>query len=52
MLVKTKPEISHQNYKNYLYWTLNKNTPMAPTILQRGLPICGLRPNHVCEVSR
>jgi hypothetical protein len=26
--------------------------PMAPTILERGLPICGLRPNHVCEVSR
>jgi hypothetical protein len=29
-----------------------KNKPMAPTILERGLPICGLRPNHVCEVSR
>jgi hypothetical protein len=28
------------------------NKPMAPTILERGLPICGLRPNHVCEVSR
>jgi hypothetical protein len=25
--------------------------PMAPTIIERGLPICGLRPNHVCEVS-
>jgi hypothetical protein len=24
---------------------------MAPTILERGLPICGLRPNHVCDVS-
>jgi hypothetical protein len=24
---------------------------MAPTILERGLPICGLRPNHICEVS-
>jgi hypothetical protein len=24
---------------------------MAPTILERGLPICGLRPNHVCEVT-
>jgi hypothetical protein len=23
------------------------NKPMAPTILERGLPICGLRPNHV-----
>jgi hypothetical protein len=21
-------------------------------ILERGVPICGLRPNHVCEVSR
>jgi hypothetical protein len=29
-----------------------KNKPMAPTILERGLPICGLRPNHVCEVRR
>jgi hypothetical protein len=29
-----------------------KNTPMASTILESGLPICGLRPNHVCEVSR
>jgi hypothetical protein len=28
-----------------------KNKPMAPTILERGLPICGLRPNHVCEVG-
>jgi hypothetical protein len=28
------------------------NKPMAPTILERGLPICGLRPNHVCKVSR
>jgi hypothetical protein len=25
---------------------------MALTILERGLPIWGLRPNHVCEVSR
>jgi hypothetical protein len=25
--------------------------PMAPTILERGLPICGLKPNHVCEES-
>jgi hypothetical protein len=23
--------------------------PMASTILGRGLPICGLRPYHVCE---
>jgi hypothetical protein len=23
--------------------------PTAPTILERGFPICGLRPNHVCE---
>jgi hypothetical protein len=22
---------------------------MAPTIFERGLPICGLSPNHVCE---
>jgi hypothetical protein len=22
----------------------HKNKPMAPTILERGLPICGLRP--------
>jgi hypothetical protein len=29
-----------------------KKKPMAPIILERGLPICGLRPNHVCEVSR
>jgi hypothetical protein len=29
-----------------------KNKPMAPTILERGLPICGLRPNHVCAASR
>jgi hypothetical protein len=29
-----------------------KKIPTAPTILERGLPICGLRPNHVCEVSR
>jgi hypothetical protein len=26
--------------------------PMAPRILERILPICGLRPNHICEVSR
>jgi hypothetical protein len=26
--------------------------PMAPTILERGLPICGLRPNHVCAWSK
>jgi hypothetical protein len=26
-----------------------KNKPMAPKILERGLPICGLRPNNVCE---
>jgi hypothetical protein len=25
------------------------NKPMAPTILEKSLPICGLRPNHVCE---
>jgi hypothetical protein len=25
------------------------NKPMAPKILERGLPICGLRPNHVCK---
>jgi hypothetical protein len=31
---------------------LIKNKPMAPKILERGIPICGLRPNHVCEVSR
>jgi hypothetical protein len=29
-----------------------KNKQMTPTILERGLPIFGLRPNHVCEVSR
>jgi hypothetical protein len=23
---------------------------MAPTILDRGLPICGLRPNRACEL--
>jgi hypothetical protein len=28
----------------------NKNKPMArKSLLERGLPICGLRPNHVCE---
>jgi hypothetical protein len=26
-----------------------KNKPMAPTILERDLPICGLRPKRVCE---
>jgi hypothetical protein len=31
-------------------FTIKKqNKPMAPTILDRGLPICGLRPIHVCE---
>jgi hypothetical protein len=34
-------------YNNY-----KKNKSMAPIILEKGLPICGLRPNHVCEVSR
>jgi hypothetical protein len=37
---------------DYCLKPTNKNKPMAPTILERGLPICGLRPNHVCEVSR
>jgi hypothetical protein len=30
---------------------IKKNKPMAPTILERGLPICGLRPNHICDFS-
>jgi wobble nucleotide-excising tRNase len=36
----------------YSFIAMIKNKPMAPTILERGLPICGLRPSHVCEVSR
>jgi hypothetical protein len=33
---------------------LNKTKTNGTTILERGLPICGLRPNHnhVCEVSQ
>jgi hypothetical protein len=32
------------------YYTRVSKKPMAPTILERGLPICGLWPNHVCEL--
>jgi hypothetical protein len=39
--------------KNYNWFkSYKKNKPMAPTIRERGLPICGLRPYYVCEVSR
>jgi hypothetical protein len=38
---------------SFLYEQTNKQKQTnGTTILERGLPICGLRPNHVCEVSR
>jgi hypothetical protein len=35
--------------KAYHIGSIKKNKPMAPTILEIGLPICGLRLNHVCK---
>jgi hypothetical protein len=44
--------VTYKVFAKILYDRLLINQPMAPTILERGLSICGLRPNHVCEVSR
>jgi hypothetical protein len=41
--------VTYKVFAKILYDRLLINQPMAPT---RGLSICGLRPNHVCEVSR
>jgi hypothetical protein len=46
---KNKYSVARDNNRQLI----KKNKPMAPTKVERGLPICGLiRPNHVCEVSR
>jgi hypothetical protein len=49
---KYKKEILSNIILNF--WNFIKINQNGTTILERGLPICGLRPNHLCEywVSR